>query len=110
MWVLMFCLKIDKAYDVGHICYPEDQTAKKEWRDPPAVCCMPNIFVVQKRTCIGQYPKIDCFQKAKYHIPAQTITSQLNDKPELSPYFPDGTLCHQDDSGSKYYCQVLNNH
>jgi hypothetical protein len=29
----------------------------------------------------------------------------LNDKPELSPYFPDGTLCHQDDSGSKYYCQ-----
>ena len=35
------------------------------------------------------------------------ITTKLNDKPELSPYFPDGTLCHQDDSGSKYYCQVI---
>ena len=38
---------------------------------------------------------------------ALMMNIQLNDKPELSPYFPDGTLCHQDDGGSKYYCQVF---
>jgi len=34
-----------------------------------------------------------------------TPRMDLNDKPGLSPYFPDGTLCHQDTQGSKYYCQ-----
>ena len=59
---------------------------------------------------LANTPKLIVSKKLKIYKPAQTITFQLNDKPELSPYFPDGTLCHQDDSGSKYYCQVFNSH
>ena len=59
---------------------------------------------------LANTPKLIVSKKLKVYKPAQTITFQLNDKPELSPYFPDGTLCHQDDSGSKYYCQVFNSH
>ena len=59
---------------------------------------------------LANTPKLIVSKKLKIYKLAQTITFQLNDKPELSPYFPDGTLCHQDDSGSKYYCQVFNSH
>lgn len=34
-----------------------------------------------------------------------TPRMDLNDQPDKSPYFPDGTLCHTEGDGSKYYCQ-----
>ncbi|XP_040568314.1 A disintegrin and metalloproteinase with thrombospondin motifs adt-1-like [Lepeophtheirus salmonis] len=33
-----------------------------------------------------------------------TPTMEVNDIPNVDNHFPDGTLCHKDDDGNKYYC------
>ena len=30
---------------------------------------------------------------------------ELGNNKELEPFFPDGTKCHEDESGSEYYCR-----